>query len=604
MAITYVGKTSSMQNDANASITINKPSGVLPGDVMVAFVCNFDRDPIPPSGWVAFNTQASNALVRLKGYTKVAGVSEAANYTWKANTSSSVTWGLSILAYRGVNSDDPVQNTSNQSSTTLEALAVSVTATGTDSWCVFASAMRDNGVSSSASCSSVVSPRSNDWAADTYYPFVRGLAAFDSNGAVTAGLISRTMTWSSSSLDAHAVISVILNAAPDTGGGGSSNAGDLEETPPVTEVSAKFLHAIQRSHNVMSYVDVISPTGQKARLIVEDGDIGVDRTAEVRRTCTLTCIDPTGELTPDSVLGLLTPFGTELRPYRGVVYSDVEGYETVPLGVFRISKVSITDSGGALRLGIEASDLSRTVSRDKFTAPYTIETGNNLIDAIKTISKRTFPTLSFNVLSTSRVVESTRVYDIGDDPWEAMTELATSLGFDIYFDVWGRLCILPFPDIENLPSAAFRYVEGENCTMLSLSKILSDSPGYNGVVVLGEAPSDELPAVKGEAWDDEPTSVTYRKGPYGEVPMFVTDQLVKTEQEANDTAAALLKNQLGFSSQVDLDAITNPLLECGDVVAVKRAISHVDASYVLDSFNVPLRASGTQSLTLRQKRGV
>lgn len=372
--------------------------------------------------------------------------------------------------------------------------------------------------------------------------------------------------------------------------------------------SARLLSEIRRSHTVYAYVDVISPTQERVRLPAIGGDVSCDRTAAIRRTCKAVCVDPLGTLVPSDTTSLLTPYGTELRPYRGVRYAATPEHpegeiEVLPLGVFRLAKVSIQDqTGGSPDIQLEAYDLSRTVARDKFISPYVIATGTNIIDAIKAILARTFDDLSYDAISTTRTTTAPRLYDVGDDPWDAVTVLAQSLGCDIYFDVEGWVVIAPPADIDALPSPDFQYIEGERCTMLDLSRVLTDEPGFNGVVITGESPGDELPAVRAVAWDEEPTSATYHLGPYGEVPQFITDQLVKTTEEAQATADQLLRNLLGFSSQLSISGIVNPSFEAGQVVEVVRARSHVSGLYAVDSFNIPLDAKSTQSLTLRQKR--
>lgn len=607
MAISYVGESLNVAYDSNGGyLSCSKPAGVIPGDLMIAFVTNWNRMPIPPSGWTRFRYEIdAGGLIHLSGWYKIAGTSEPSSYSFNGGAQGPVTWGIGIMAYRGAHPTDPIaahESYTNQNSQFIFTDEIIITEDNL--WLAYAFGMRNNNnfartLNSHSGVGHI--ERAEDQAFDASGAFSRAMAMLDSNGVTIAqGDPEYTGTWSVTNTSNCAVI-VAIRPAPEEG---DENApGNLIESPPFEQVSQKFRDALYKSHTVFSYVDVKGPNGISRRLEVTDGSVEVDKTAETRRRCTLTCVDPTGELTPRDVGDLLTPFGTEIKPFRGMMYSATPGdHEVVPLGVFRISKVDISDDEDALTLGIEASDLSRTISRNKFIEPYTVEVGTNIIDAIKALCKRTFPEQAFNFVGTARTVESTRVYDIGDDPWEAMTELSTSLGYDLYFDVWGQLCILPFPNIENLPSPMFRYIEGENCTMLSLTKVLSDSPGYNGVVVLGEAPSDDAPAVMGIAWDEEPTSATYYKGPYGAVPMFHQDQLVKTEQEAADTAAALLKSQLGFSSGLEISALPNPLFECGNVVEVRREKSHVDDVFVIDAFNVPLRAAGTQELTLRQKR--
>lgn len=368
--------------------------------------------------------------------------------------------------------------------------------------------------------------------------------------------------------------------------------------------SDRFLAEIRRSHRVFSYVEITSPTRNTVRLPATEGDVTVDRTAQIRRSCDITCVDRDGSYVPVDATSILTPFGTEVRPYRGVLYDNGE-IEVMPLGVFRLAKSTVDDSlGGAPEIKLEAYDLSRTVARDKFTAPYVIAAGTNLVQAIKDILDRTFPDLEFDAISTARTTTAPRVYDTGDDPWEAVTELATSLGCDIYFDVEGVVAIHPPVDLDSLPAPDFSYIEGQGCTMTNLSQVFTDEPGFNGVIVIGESPGDEKPAVRGEAWDDEPTSATYRRGPYGEVPQIITDQAIKTVEDATATASALLQNYLGFSSQLSITAVTNPAFECGEVVDVRRERSRVDDLYIVDAFNVPLDKGGTQNLVLRQKRRV
>lgn len=363
----------------------------------------------------------------------------------------------------------------------------------------------------------------------------------------------------------------------------------------------RFLEEIKRSHRYYAYVDVIGPDLETIRLQAVDGSVRVDGTAEIHRTCTIKCIDKTGELTPKDRGGILTPYGTEIRPYRGVIYDDGE-IEVAPLGVFRLAKSSVDDStGGSPEISIEGFDRSRTVARDKFVVPYVVAEGTNILDAIKDILERTYPDLSYDSITTEQVTTAPRLYDAGDDPWKAATELAHAMGCEIHFDTVGDVIIAPPVNVASLPAAEYQYVEGSGCTMLDLSRVYTDEPGFNGVVLTGESPGDELPPVRAEVWDEDPTSPTYRYGPYGEVPKFVTDQLVKTEEEAEAAAQAHLDSILGFSAELSITSWVNPALEAGNVVEVKRARSGVHGLYVVDAFSIPLARSGTQELTLRQK---
>lgn len=368
--------------------------------------------------------------------------------------------------------------------------------------------------------------------------------------------------------------------------------------------TAEFLREIRRSHHVYSYVDVISPNLEVVRLSATGGGVTEDATAAVRRRCTLTIVDADGDLTPKRAEDLLTPYGTELRPYRGVVYADGTA-EVMPLGVFRLSQVDVDDSvGGSPDIRIEGFDRSRTVDRDKFIEPYTVAAGTNLITAIKDVLARTYPDLEYDSITTTMTNTAPLIFDANKSPWEAATSMAKSLGCELYFDATGRVVIAPPIDIDALPAPAFTFIEGKGCTMTNLQSKFTDEPGFNGIILTGESVGDEEPPVRAVAWDEDPTSPTYHLGPYGEVPDFVTDANVKTEGEAESAARALLQGRLGFSDQLSLTAWPNPALNASDVAQVERERTGASGLYTIDSITIPMAARDTSSIVLRRKRGI
>lgn len=368
--------------------------------------------------------------------------------------------------------------------------------------------------------------------------------------------------------------------------------------------SARFLAEIRRSHEVFSYIDVIGPTNARKRLTATGGGVTEDATAEVRRRCSVTCVDATGELTPKGAEDLLTPYGTELRPYRGVRYADGT-VEVMPLGVFRISQVDVDDSvGGSPDIRIEGFDRSRKVARDKFTAPYTVAKDTNIIDAIKAIIARTYPDAEYDSISTTMKTTAPIIYEEQSNPWEAVNSLAVSLGCIVYFDAMGRVVIAPPVDMDANPAPTFSYNEGKGCTMLNLSSKFTDEPGFNGIVLTGESVGDEKPPVRAVVWDDEPTSPTYHLGPYGENPEFITDPVVKTEAEATSAAKALLQKRIGRSDQLSITAWPNPAQTAGDVVEVTRVRSGAHGLYSVDSITTPLSAKESSAITVSRKRTI
>lgn len=374
------------------------------------------------------------------------------------------------------------------------------------------------------------------------------------------------------------------------------------------QVSAAFKAEVVKSHTVYSYVDVVSASGQTVRLTATGGSVQIDRTADVRRRCSIDCIDPDGTLTPKQAAAILTPYGTEIRPYRGVKYTSgvlAGSYEVVPLGVFRLSQATIRDQvGGSPSISLDAYDLSRTVSRHKFEDVYTVATGTNLVTAVQDIIKLSLPDTDFDTTATTMTATTPIVLDAGSDPWKAAQTIAASAAMEVFFTADGKCKVAPPVDIDHLPAPQWRYVEGDHCTLLDLEVVFSDDPGYNGVIVVGESADSTVPAVRSVMWDTEPSSPTYYLGPYGKVPLFVTDSNVTTQEQADAAAAAALNQVLGFSSQLSITAMVNPALDANDVIEVVRERSGVDGKYALDGLTIPLVASASCELALRQKRTV
>jgi hypothetical protein len=123
--VTRVASTSGGSSSGVVSATLNKPAGVVAGDVLVAQI-TVDGDPAvtPPAGWTAVTNQALNTNARLVAFYRVAGTSEPASYRW--SMSASRKWNGGITAFHGVNTTSPFEGVVTGSNPTTAATTLTL----------------------------------------------------------------------------------------------------------------------------------------------------------------------------------------------------------------------------------------------------------------------------------------------------------------------------------------------------------------------------------------------------------------------------------------------------------------------------------------------
>lgn len=364
-------------------------------------------------------------------------------------------------------------------------------------------------------------------------------------------------------------------------------------------VSAAFLAALRSAdQRVIFDADVLSQGVVVAsNLRVLGGSVEVDATATTRRRMTATVVDDTGALVPNDAADVLSPYGYELRVYRGYNLAIGGADELVPLGTFRIASAKVADNG-AQTIELSGFDRSRSVQRARFESPYAVAAGTNYVTAIQSLISDRLPGTTFSSITTSLTTPAL-LFDQASDPWKAASDMAASIGAEVFFDPLGVCVIRNQPNTATDP-VAFEYAEGVNSTLFTVENALDDDPGYNGVIVDGE-PAGGTPS-HAVVYDTNPLSPTYSLGRYGKVPTFMKSPYVTTQAQADQAAAAALLRAKGGTEQLRFSAIPNPAHEGGDVVRVVRTEIGVDDYYLLTQFGIPLDVTGVMSPTTRKRR--
>lgn len=399
-------------------------------------------------------------------------------------------------------------------------------------------------------------------------------------------------------------------------------------------VSEDFKSQVRTSHTATIRAEVWQGDQRLTTLEAVEGQVDIDARRSVRRTCSLKVADPgptsaleeipgtstyediallyidyptmlssvasysvlapAGEyrtvlvpspIVPADAYGFLTPYGNEIRLWRGVVLPDGT-VEEVPLGVFVIVNVEVTDGASGSSVSVTGADRSLRISRARWTEPYSIsstptETAIDDLLLDRWIDVQT----SFTETGTT-VVRATVGTEANADPWQDALRIAEAAGFDLYFDGDGIAVLEPAREYETATPDAV-YLQDDEAMVLTLTRSLNAEQTYNGVIATGEG-TELADVYRGEAWDEDPDSPTYRYGAFGQVPRFYSSSLLGSDDQAQAAAEAILARGKGLTEQINWTQIVDPSLDAGDVVVVVNENTKVNRTLILDRLTIPL----------------
>lgn len=364
--------------------------------------------------------------------------------------------------------------------------------------------------------------------------------------------------------------------------------------------SARFLTALTSGAYRLATQVSIPATG--VTVPVSAGQITVDRTAAQRRRATLIVEalpgTPAAALIPTSSSAPLAPFGNEIQVQSGIVYPD-GSRELISLGVFPIATSTVTDTGTDLQISLDCYDRSWTVSIRKFKTPYAVAAGTDVAAAIRGLIGSVYPGLTYNIVPTPGASTTpAATFAEGADPWAAALTLAASVGLELFFDVNGVVVGRPIP-----PAGAtvWTFTEGTTTGPVQVRNVYTRDQVSNDFIVSGDGtPNAATGPVRAEASDTNPNSPTYTGGPFGDVPTFITSNLVTSTTDAANAAANALAASVGGAHLLTVSCPPNPLFDVDDVVAVTRTRAGLAGQrFVVDQIKHTIRHDDLTTLTGR-----
>ena len=395
------------------------------------------------------------------------------------------------------------------------------------------------------------------------------------------------------------------------------------------KASQRFRDTIKGNHAPFVVVKALSVDGSVTNIPITGGSVKIDRmSTDARRSLSFTTNEDS--LVPMNPKDPLNIYGNHIYVYRGVIWNRNNisdelwttknlplsekllrpsnlAYELVPLGIYRISTVNISENGdGSVEISVEGADISANIAKNHWVGsttvwkvPYTppvvvTQTSAILLNvqkfvatnfqaAIKLLIDDRWPAISpvgkpqydFSGIQDKTLIKpvtlgSTNPTSLSStNPWTDIQGLAGAMGCELFVDTEGKFKLITLKD-PNTQESVWDLLDGEGGLLVDVQRKISDEKAVNYVWASGESSLLQLP-LRSIAIDQDPESPTYYKGPFGVSSAMEPGRKSTTTQAQADLAAKTYLNWFhGGDDSTTVKAVPNPSLDVGDVIRIRR----------------------------------
>lgn len=317
-----------------------------------------------------------------------------------------------------------------------------------------------------------------------------------------------------------------------------------------------------------------------ADLPLIDGSVRATLSSRVARV--LDVVLP-GRYFPTRTLDPVTPFGSELRVWRGMEMGS--HYEEWQIFRGRIQSVKLGDDD---LCRVAAVDRAGDILDAGFEAPYSTGVISRVTQEAQTIITEAIEDAEFgpHFISDAQVPELTWE----EDRAKALDDLLGGVGAFWYPLADGTFVFRTVPwtyeqDPAYVLTTASEAEAGTYPTITSTAISYDRSGVYNSVTVNGER-TDGAPPVRWVARDSTAGSPTYFRGAFGLRARQIRVQSAVNAGQARSVAMTRLRQGLALNRSWAVTVVADPAIELGDVVEV-RAKGRRDVQ-VISGFTLPL----------------
>lgn len=329
------------------------------------------------------------------------------------------------------------------------------------------------------------------------------------------------------------------------------------------------------------------------------GNVSCSRQA-IRRDGVVSFLDLSGDLAPTEIGDLFQPLVSEIRPYIGIHYWDATALEIrneqhiewIPLATLVVQEY---DSASWPEVTVSGQD--RLSFLTPFVRGYSIFDATPNDTAIHEIFELKVPASHLRInLPQTEFTTGALLYEENTASLDRVHELALAAGWALSANPLGEIRAITEPTTEDEPLII--YEPGPKSMLLRPQRNISARDIVNVVVFTSEDLVST--AIRGEARDDDPTSLTYWQR-VGEYPKFESSPLMRSTAQCELAARTMLNRLLGLADNIAVPVVPNPALDAGDVIWVSDGEA-INFPLIVDSFTTYLRASdGDQVIKTRSR---
>jgi hypothetical protein len=321
------------------------------------------------------------------------------------------------------------------------------------------------------------------------------------------------------------------------------------------------------------------------------GSVRASLASRVTRTMDLTVPEA---LYPWGTKDLLTPYGTELRAFRGIRYGSGTQVE-FPVFVGTVEEVS-PPRGSCT---VKASDTALRVAGAGFLSPVPSQVGTLVLDEIERLILDANPRAVFGTHSAITALVPQLSYD--DDRGQALDNLAQSATANWYTLADGRYVVRLVPWLAPLTQAPLPMSDGPGGTILDAAPTRSTNGIFNQITVLSDR-ADGGDAIWSAASDTDPASPTWIGGPFGvrSKRIRVTGAAVQAQLDA--LARTELDKAKALTESWEATVVPDASIELGDALSLTYRARL--ATQFAVSFTMPLGPNQNMQIQMRDLVGV